>query len=610
MSDFAGMEDLMQDFLIESSGLLSEIDDLLLRLESNPNDSSVFNVIFRNFHTIKGGAGFLNATALVELCHLAEGLFDKLRNGELALDAKLMAVTHAVMKEVRQMFGSLAENMQPATAPAASLMAQLNSILEGERAGSPTKPAVMFSPSSAPLRDANNPDWNVLYQSLASPSDTNRAPAHPPPPHEQPPPNTPIPAFDRTGRRATDIGANKAGSKAHRKTDTEKDSTIRVDADRLNQVLSLSDGMAEIKNNLAYLLRYLEKKQSDSAMLDSLDESINQIDALAKKLRNAIVRTHMQPIGRIFSKYKLLVDDLSLLLNKRVEVVLAGEETELDTNVIDQLNEPLVHLLRNALIHGIEDTIQRLAVGKPRAGLLYLGARQEESHIIITVTDDGKGMAPESIRARAIEQGLIDAESANRLGKNECLNLVFLPGFSPRTQALSNIGNSGGLSIAQAGIKKLGGTISLDSELGSGCEFTITLPLKLGLLQVRQLRLNDKLLAVPSSLVRGVLPISQSDLQQISGQTIMLVHGEAMRVLPLSRLIGWEEMKPPELGVHIQFGSNNLILAVDGDAGQNEVAFKSIDTLCPKGVAGTSLSSTGKIVLILDVRELLADKLG
>ena len=601
MSDFAGMEDLMQDFLIESSGLLSDIDNLLPELEGTPDDSDMLNEIFRNFHTIKGGAGFLNATELAELCHLAEGLFDKLRHGELALNANLMDVIRTVMEQARRMLGSMSENMQPAAAPA-RLIDTLNSILQEE--------AAVVSPSPLSVRNVNAPDWNVLYQSVAGgPSDTSRTPELTAYPLKNNPPLAPIAEFDRTGRRATDIGVKKTGSTVHGKINPEKDSTIRVDADRLNQVLSLSDGMAEIKNNLAYLLRYLEKKHSDSAMLDTLDESINQIDALAKKLCNAIVRARMQPIGRLFNKYKLLVDDLSRQLNKKVNVVIDGWETELDTNVIDQLNEPLMHLLLNALTHGIEDPDQRMAVGKPETGLVRLAARQEENRVIITLTDDGNGMQPEIIRTRAIKLGLLDAEAANRLGKEECMNLVFHPGFSTGNPPLSSNGDTGSLFKAQTGIKNLGATLSLVSEFRIGCKFTITLPLKLGLLKVRQLRLNDKLLAIPSSLVRGVFPISQSDLQQVSGQSIMLVHNEALTVLPLSRLIGWEEKKPPEVGVHIQYGNNNLILAVDSDAGQNEVAFKSIDTLCPKGVAGTSISSDGMNELILDIRELLADML-
>jgi len=604
MNDFAGMEDLMQDFLIESSGLLSDIDSMLPGLLDESPDSNAFNAIFRNFHTIKGGAGFLNATELVALCHLAESLFDKLRNGELPMDADVLDVVHAVMEQIRKMFGSLAEYMQPAAA-APGLVVALNSLLKGSGAASRTRASA--STSSAPATDS--PDWNKLYQSVADTSSDSARSAGPP--YSLREKSRPaMRASDKVVRPVSGLADKKAGSTFSFKTDPDQDGMIRVDPERLNQALNLSDEMTGIKNKLVRLLGDLSQKNADAAAQNTLHESINQIDALAKRLWKAIVRTRMQPIGGMFGKCKLLVDDLSRQFHKHAEVMLAGEETEIDTGIIDQLGEPLTHLLRNALTHGIEDPDQRIAAGKSEVGLLRLGARQEENRIIITLTDDGRGMRPETICTRAVAQGLLDADAAKKLGTEACLNLIFLPGFSARDQAYANAEHASGLSKAQAAIKNLGGTLTVASEFGSGCEFTITLPLKLALLQVRQLRLNDKLLAVPSDMVRGVLSLSQADLQQVSGQAIMMVQGEVLPVLPLSRLIGWEELKPPELGVHIQFGNSNLILAVDGDAGPDEVAFKSIDTLRPKGVTGASMSSAGKIVLILDVPELLADKLG
>ncbi len=604
MNDFTGMEDLMQDFLIESSALLSDIDSMLPDLQGAPADSNIFNAIFRDFHTIKGGAGFLNATELVTLCHLAESLFDRLRNGELAMDDEVLDLVYQVMEQVRSMFGSLSENKQP-DAAVPGLVAALNSLLQ--EGGDATRVAMPIQSSSTP----DKPDWNMLYRSVAPA--TSGAVKSPDPAYSVREKSRPFPAMrasDKMGRTASASAEKISVSTLPGKTTTDQNGTIRVDPERLNQALNLSNEMTGIKNKLAGLLGELSQKHADAAVQETLGESIDQIDALAKRLWKAIVRSRMQPISGIFVNSKLLADDLSHQLHKQVEVTLAGEETEIDTGIIDRLGEPLAHLLHNALSHGIEDPDQRIAAGKSEIGMLRLGARQEENRIIITIADDGRGMRPETICTRAVAQGLLDAEAAKKLTPEACFDLIFLPGFSSRNQAYANAENVGGLHKAQTAIKNLGGTLAVASELGNGCEFTITLPLKLALLQVRQLRLNDKLLAVPSSMVRGVLPLSHADLQQVSGQAIMLVQGEVMPVLPLSRLIGWEELKPPELGVHIQFGSSNLILAVDGDAGPDEVAFKSIDTLRPKGVTGASMSSAGKIVLILDVPELLADKLG
>jgi two-component system chemotaxis sensor kinase CheA len=605
MSDFAGMEDLMQDFLIESSGLLSDIDNLLPVLEGSPDESSILNEIFRNFHTIKGGAGFLNAAELAALCHLAEGLFDKLCHGELALDADLMEVIRAVMSELRRMLGSLSENVQPAAAPAI-LTDTLKSLLEDKR---PVARSQAVPPAPVPVRE-NGPNWNVLYQSLTgSPSGTAQEPEPTSLPSGQNPPEVPTQAYGRAGRRATDSRPRHASAGYGRRSAAEDDGTLRVEAGRLDQAAKLAGELAGIRDSLVLLRSTPATKSSRAARLEALDASISRIDALQRDLGTAIARVRMQPIGRLFGKYRLLADDLSRRLNKKVELILDGEESELDARVIDRLNEPLVHLLRNALIHGLEDADQRITVGKPRTGQLRLGARQEDNRFIITLADDGRGMRAEAIRARAVEQGLLDTAAANRLTREECMELLFLPGYACRNPAASNGEDSGGLNKAQACLRELGATLALATESGAGCEFSITLPLRLGLLQVRQLGLNGQLLAIPCSLVRDVFPLSRSDLQQVSGQTIMQVHGEVLGVVPLAGLIGWKEKKRPKLGVHIRSGDHDLILAVDSDAGPGEVAFRSMDTLRPRGVAGSSLSGDGRIVLILDVRELLADML-
>lgn len=610
MNDFAGMEDLMQDFLVESSKLLADIDELLVGMESSPEDTKLFEALFRYFHTIKGGAGFLNASEMVQLCHLGETLFDRLRNNELVVDAGMMDVVRELNDQLKAMFASLAENVQPLPPPV-KLIDALSDLLERKQAPArhPARQTAMVQ-QNPPLK--TSPDWSLFHRSLAPRSVV--AEERPPLNYRRPEDQSerdpqPVDGYGRRGgRRATDRPDGKGG--ARRKIEGEKDNTIRVDADRLNQALNLSGELEKIKNNLMHLLADLSKNNYESAVLVSLDEAVNQIDAFTKKFRNAIVRTRMQPMGRMFSKFKLLIDDLSRQLNKSVELTLEGAETELDTNVINQLNEPLVHLLRNAVIHGIENPEQRMVSGKPEKGLVRLCVFQEENRVVIKLTDDGSGMQADAIRSRAVAQRLIDPELAKDMSRKECLNLVFLPGFSNRNQPYAGNGNVGGLYRAQFGIKSLGGTISMNAEFGRGTEFTISLPLKLALLQVRQFKLNEKLLALPSPLVRGVFPIAQSDLQQVSGQTLMLVRGEILPVLPLAKLIGWNETKAPRTGVHIQLDNYQFIIAVDEDAGLNEVAFKSIDTMRPKGMAGASVSGDGSVMLILDVRELLADKLG
>lgn len=602
MNDFVGMEELMEDFLTEASDLLSDVDSKLMGLEKTPHDRDLLNVIFRGFHTIKGGAGFLNATELVTLCHLTENLFDKLRNGELLLNAELMDTIFAATGEVRQMFGYLSQNRQPEAAPA-HLIAALHAALEGKPAAAPQAAVPAPAPQAAAPQtaaDLNGPDWNGLYQAVVG----GPAPASAPP--APPAPTVPVP-----DRRAADAPAAKP-SPGRRESDGGggKDNTIRVDTDRLDQVLNLSGEIGLTKNRLTHLRTDILQGRSDAVTLRALDQSVSQLDMLVVNLQNAVMKTRMQPIGRLFNKYPRLARDLARQLGKDVELVLFGEETEIDKTMIEDLNDPLVHLVRNAVDHGVEDPAQREAAGKPSKSLVHLGARQEGDHILITIVDDGKGMRPDAIRNKAIEKGLIGPDAASGLDDAQSLALILLPGFSTKDEISSVSGRGVGMDVVKTNIEKLNGVITITSEPGKGSTFTISLPLTLAILPVLLLRLCNQSFAVPLSLVREILSISPDELQQVSGKATMVVRGEVLPVLPLARLIGWEATEAPEVGVLMQVGTQSFILSADGFAGHDDVVIKSLDTFRPKGVAGVTMSSEGEIVLILDIKELLEEVRG
>ena len=603
----------MQDFLTEASDLLSDVDSKLMGLEKSPHDRDLLNVIFRGFHTIKGGAGFLNATELVTLCHLTENLFDKLRNGELVLTAELMDVIFSATGEVRQMFGALAQNRQPDAAPP-HIIAALHAALKGETMAA-AKVAQATAPQSALSavpQSTDGLDWNLLYQTLvggAAPATAQASPTAAAPTNTAPH-SAEQQKINSLGRRTADIPGNKAPPAGRRENETAKDNTIRVDTDRLDQVLNLSGEIGLTKNRLTHLRSDLMQGRSDAPTLRALDQSVSQLDMLVVSLQNAVMKTRMQPIGRLFNKYPRLARDLARQLGKDVELVLSGEETEIDKTMIEDLNDPLVHLIRNAVDHGVEESAQRAAVGKPEKSLVHLGARQEGDHILITILDDGKGMRPEVIRNKAIEKGLISAETANSLDDEQCLGLIFLPGFSTKDEISSVSGRGVGMDVVKTNIQKLKGSISIKSESGKGSEFTISLPLTLAILPVLLLRLCNQSFAVPLSLVREILSVSQEELQMVSGKPTMVVRGEVLPVLSLAKLIGWEQTEIPEVGVLMQVGSSSFILSADGFAGHDDVVIKSLDTFRPKGVAGVTMSSEGEIVLILDIKELLGEVRG
>jgi len=607
MNDFAGMEELMEDFLTEASDLLADVDSKLMGLEKTPDDRDLLNVIFRGFHTIKGGAGFLNATELVTLCHLTENLFDKLRNGELTLDAELMDTIFAATGEVRQMFDYLAQNRQPLAAPK-HLIASLHAALEGKPVVAVTKTSAVAQAPTQTTADGSEPDWNALYQAVTGNDPSTAAtpaanvvatapvqaaaPISPPPPVAAPHASEASAHKPSVPRRDGDSGGGK-------------DTSIRVDTDRLDQVLNLSGEIGLTKNRLTHLRSDILQGKSDALTLRALDESVSQLDMLVVNLQNAVMKTRMQPIGRLFNKYPRLARDLARQLGKDVELILIGEETEIDKTMIEDLNDPLMHLIRNAVDHGVEDTAQRTASGKPAKSQVHLSARQEGDHILISIVDDGRGMRPEVIRNKAIEKGLISAESVSSLDDAASLALILMPGFSTKEE-ISNVSGRGvGMDVVKTNIEKLNGSINITSEPNKGSTFTISLPLTLAILPVLLLRLCNQSFAVPLSLVREILSIDPAELQLVSGKATMVVRGEVLPVMPLTRLIGWEETATPEVGVLMQVGTHSFVLSADGFAGHDDVVIKSLDTFRPKGVAGVTMSSEGEIVLILDVKELL-----
>ncbi len=621
MSDFSGMEDLLQDFLQEASDMLSDVDNKLVDLERYPDDRQLLNDIFRGFHTIKGGAGFLNATELVTLCHLTENLFDKLRNGEMPLTPELMDVIMAATQGVRTMFGELSQATQPRSAPA-DLLTALRHALEGQPlADAPPQAAVVDVPQPAPatnaMNDANGPDWQQLHAAVTgqvpaksvavAPSPAASVPA----PAEETLPATLTPHFPPEGRRASDrpgaVASGAAGGRRSEERAATRESTIRVDTARLDQVLNLSGEIGLTKNRLTSLRADILAGRNDSDTLHALDQAVSQLDLLVSDLQNSVMKTRMQPIGRLFQKYPRIARDLARQLGKDVELLLVGEETEVDKTMIEDLADPLVHLVRNAVDHGVESPEERLAAGKPAKSVVRLEARQEGDHIVLIVADDGRGMSPERIRAKAIEKGIIREEDANTLDDRQSLNLIFLPGFSTMSQASAVSGRGVGMDVVKTNIQKLNGSVEIRSEPGKGSVFLISLPLTLAILPVLLVLLGDQPFALPLSMVREILPIEKDKMQEVGGKETLVVRGEVLPVVALSRLLGWPQLHPPEYGVLMQTSERSFILAVDSFAGRDDAVIKSLDDFRPRGVAGVTTLSNGQIVLILDMKELLAD---
>lgn len=606
MSDFAGMEDLLQDFLQEAHDLLSDVDNKLVDLEKTPEDTGLLNDIFRGFHTVKGGAGFLNASELVTLCHLTENLFDRLRNGELELTSDLMDVIMDATRGVRDMFGELGQGVQPQPAEARVINA-LKAALAGEAMAAPAAaPAVAAAEVST-----GEPDWNALQAAVngaAVPAELV-VKASAPAPVAAVGTVTPVPAAAPSpfGRRTSDRPANKSAPAARRAEDRNRENTIRVDTSRLDQVLNLSGEIGLTKNRLTSLRADIIAGKNDSETLHALDQAVSQLDLLVSDLQNSVMKTRMQPIGRLFQKYPRIARDLARQLGKDVELVLAGEETEVDKTMIEDLADPLIHLIRNAVDHGVELPEERAAAGKPTKSLVRLEARQEGDHIVLIIADDGKGMSAERIRAKAVEKGLITEEEANTLDERQSLGLILLPGFSTKTDISDVSGRGVGMDVVKTNIQKLNGSVEIRSEPGKGSVFLISLPLTLAILPVLLVLLGDQPFALPLSLVREILPIEQEKIQEVGGRQTLVVRGEVLPIISLAKLLGWPQNGKPEYGVFMQTAERSFILGVDSFAGRDDAVIKSLEDFRPKGVAGVTTLSNGQIVLILDMKELLAD---
>ena len=616
MSEFGGMEELLQDFLMESNDLLSDVDNKLVELEKRPEDRALLNDIFRGFHTIKGGAGFLNVAPMVTLCHRTENLFDKLRNAELQLNPEVMDVILDATATVRDMFGTLGQGLMPKDADG-GLLTTLDAVLSGRvpQAQAPQPaPAAPTVAASAPQR-SGEPDWNALYQAVVPAADS--APASSP---------APAPAQARTlveapavivAAESEPVAAPAVASRAPAKTvgvtksaGGGQENTIRIDTNRLDMVLNLSGEIGLTKNRLTTLRTEILQGNNDSNTLRSLDEAISQLDLLVGDLQNAVMKTRMQPIGRLFQKYPRLARDLARQLGKEVELVLSGEETELDKTMIEDLNDPLVHLVRNAVDHGVESTEERIAAGKKPQSLIQLTAEQVGDHILIEITDDGRGMNADALRRKAVEKGLIDAEAANALDEKQCLQLIFLPGFSTKDQISSVSGRGVGMDVVRTNIQKLNGRIDINSIPGEGTRISISLPLTLAILPVLVVRACNQPFAVPLAMVREIITIVPEAIQEVSGNPTIVVRDEILPLKTLAGLLGWAPTQKPGFGVLMQSAERSFILAIDSFVGRDDVVIKPLQNIRPKGVAGATLSGDGSVVLVLDMEDLLTAKDG
>lgn len=727
---FDADEEILQDFLVEAGEILELLSEQLVELENRPDDMNLLNAIFRGFHTVKGGAGFLQLDALVGCCHIAENVFDILRKGERKVDSELMDVVLQALDSVNEMFSQVREGEEPRPADPALLEALARLAHPESDDPAPADPApqppasAVANPSDQPVAegDITDDEFEKLLDALHGSDNEPAAPATPAAPGNDDeitddefealldqlhgsgnvdtaaaePANPPVsdeinddefealldqlhgkgaapglkaaeapsapsdPAISSDDAHITDdefealldqlhgsgkapgkhdsVAAvtpstkpavadakPKAAAKAKPKAAPEPsqkavvvpdpatapggleaaapETTVRVDTARLDEIMNMVGELVLVRNRLVRL--------GLSSGDEELNKAVGNLDVVTADLQSSVMKTRMQPIKKVFGRFPRVVRDLARNLRKEINLELIGEETDLDKNLVEALADPLVHLVRNSVDHGIEMPDEREAAGKPRTGKVILAAAQEGDHILLTITDDGRGMDAEVLRAKAVEKGMMDKDAADRLTESECFDLILAPGFSTKNEISDVSGRGVGMDVVKTKISQLNGTIGIHSVKGEGSRIAIKVPLTLAIMPTLMVMLADQAFALPLVSVNEIYSLDLSRTNVVDGQEVIIVRDKA---LPLFFLKRWlmpgvadNSDRSAASVVIVSVGTQRVGFVVDQLVGQEEVVIKPLGRMLQgtPGMSGATITGDGRIALILDIPSLL-----
>lgn len=597
------MDDIVNDFIAEASEGLDSLDQKFIELEKNPGDTVLLNDIFRSIHTIKGAAGFLGFQQMVEVTHVTEDVLNKLRKGEIAVDAGIMDAILESVDLIKVILNNIREKngRTEDTSGTISLLTRILSFVRADTEAPAANetvqatPAPVETPVEAPVMEMAPAAKAV--ESAPNPVDTPK----------------PGPAADR----AVDIPrleAKPQAAEAKPQKDEggskEKEQSIRVDIDRLDSVLNLAGELVLSRNRLMRLGSRLPETGAEEELVSHVNEAIAQLDLVTTDLQLAVMKMRMQPIAKVFNKFPRMVRDLARQNSKEVELVIRGEETELDKTVIEELGDPLVHLIRNALDHGMESPEERVAAGKPRCGTVSLSAYQEGRNIIVSIAEDGRGMNPVHLKNSAVEKGLLTEDEAGRLSNKDALNLIFIPGFST-AKKVSNISGRGvGMDVVKTNITRINGAIDIDSEVGKGTTITFSLPLTLAIIQALTVDAGGEVYGIPLSTVIENIRVADCDIKTVDSREVIQIRDRVYPVVRLGALVSgnvtttkseWKYI------VLIGIGEKRFGILVDRLHGQEEIVMKSMGEYLKgtEGIAGACITGDGNVILILDLAGLM-----
>ena len=638
------MQEIMEDFLVEAFEMIEQLDQDLVELENNPEDLELLNKIFRVAHTIKGSGSFLNLDILTRLTHHMEDILNKARKDELKITPDIMDV---ILESV-DMMKALLENIRDHGTDVTDdidiepVVVKLDAVSNG-------KPLNQDNDTQTPTQNQDNQDnQDIEIEIDKSSSDDNdelteedyanmspeeieaeierlikkrqeedraRREAKKRAQAQQAQSKDSSDSLAPTSQPSTKKTPTSSSQKSDKKSVPAKkvsavEQTIRVDVHRLDNLMNLIGELVLSKNRLIKIYNDVEERYEGEHFLDELNQVVSSISIVTTDLQIAVMKTRMLQIGKVFNKFPRVIRDLSRELGKKVNLVIKGEETELDKSIIEEIGDPLMHMIRNSVDHGIEPPQERVKVGKPEIGMVELKAYNEGNQIVIEISDDGRGMDPEMLKQKALEKGLISEKEADMMSDKEAFMLIFKPGFSTAAKVTSVSGRGVGMDVVKTNVEKLNGIIEIDSLKGKGSVFKIKIPLTLAIIQALLVTAQEELFAVPLANVIETVRITMEDISTVEGKSVLKLRDEILPLVNMSDIFKIEKI----LGINqylyvvvLGVGASKVGLIVDGLIGQEEIVIKSLGEFLKglPGIAGATIRGDGRVTLIVDVGSLM-----
>ncbi len=646
------LQEIMEDFLIEAFEMNEQLDQDLVELEHSPEDLDLLNRIFRVAHTIKGSSSFLNLNILTHLTHNMEDVLNRARKGEIKITPDIMDVVlrsidlmktllvtirdtgsdtnngkeNEIEEAVKQLQAITSQNLEGAkegTKEAPKEEAKEENIKENQE-NKAKAPTAENSASDNPLADEPDLDYtNMSAEEVEAEierllnkrqeADKERRAQK----KQEAKPKQEVASKTETPKTETPK-APKTETKAKAKADTEEnkapsigvEQTVRVDVRRLDHLMNLIGELVLGKNRLIRIYGDVEERYDGEKFLEELNQVVSSISAVTTDLQLAVMKTRMQPVGKVFNKFPRMVRDLSRELGKSIELIIEGEETELDKSIVEEIGDPLIHIIRNSCDHGIEPLEERRRLNKPETGKVQLSAYNEGNHIVIKISDDGKGLDPVMLKEKAIEKGVISERDAEGMSDREAFNLIFKPGFST-AKVVSNVSGRGvGMDVVKTNIEKLNGIIEIDSEVGVGTTQKLKIPLTLAIIQALLVGVQEEYYAIPLSSVLETVRISQDEIYTVDGKSVLRLRDEVLSLVRLSDIFKVDAILESNSDVYvviIGLADQKIGVIVDYLIGQEEVVIKSLGYYLKntRGIAGATVRGDGKITLIVDVGAMM-----